>query len=103
MSVNIQEGKRELVVESRRQSTVVHEIEPITEVEFPSHSVTDDSATDQTDSHALANLSILWEHRQWLSRVAAWALVVSTIVAFLIPTKYESSVSIMPPESMGGN
>src|SRR5271157_3113348 len=81
----------------------VHEIDSVTEVEFPSHSVTDDSATDQTDSHALANLSILWEHRQWLSRVAAWALVVSTIVAFLIPTKYESSVSIMPPESMGGN
>lgn len=90
-------------MESRRQSTVVHEIEPVTEVEFPSHSVTHDSTSDQAESHVLANLSVLWEHRRWLSRVAAWALVASTIVAFLIPNKYESTVSIMPPESMGGS
>lgn len=91
------------MVENRRQSTVVHEIDPVTEVEFPSHSASDESRSNQSAPHALEALDLLWEHRRWLSRVAAWALVVSTIVAFLIPNKYESSVSIMPPESLSGS
>ena len=48
-------------------------------------------------------LQLLWEHRRWLFRVAAWALVISTVIVFLIPNQYESSVSIMPPDSMNSS
>jgi capsule polysaccharide export protein KpsE/RkpR len=48
----------------------------------------------------LAILRMLWEKRRILYRAAVWALAVGTVVAILIPNQYESSVSIMPPESM---
>jgi uncharacterized protein involved in exopolysaccharide biosynthesis len=79
---------------------VIHEIDPVTEVEFPSPPGVAESAPDQLAPDILAALRLLWEHRRWLSRVAAWALAVSTAVAFLIPNQYESSVRIMPPDQM---
>jgi uncharacterized protein involved in exopolysaccharide biosynthesis len=90
-------------VESLRQNAVIHEIEPVTEVEFPSPAVATESGADQPGPDVLAALQLLWEHRRWLSRVAAWALVIGTVSAFLIPNQYESSVSVMPPDSMNGS
>jgi len=81
----------------------VHEIDSVTEVEFPSPSEAAESAPDQPAPDVLASLQLLWEHRRCLSRVAAWALVIGTVIAFLIPNHYESSVSIMPPDSMSGS
>jgi uncharacterized protein involved in exopolysaccharide biosynthesis len=85
-------------VERIRQDAVIHEIDPV-EVEFPSPSVAAEPAADQLAPDVLAALRLLWEHRRWLSRVAAWALAISTVIAFLIPNQYESSVRIMPPDS----
>jgi len=48
------------------------------------------------------NVSILWEHRRLLMRIAICALVVSTLLAFLLPKQYESKARIMPPEQQGG-
>jgi uncharacterized protein involved in exopolysaccharide biosynthesis len=48
-------------------------------------------------------LHLLWEKRRMLYRVAAWALVLSTITLFLIPNQYESSIRIMPPDPMSGS
>jgi capsule polysaccharide export protein KpsE/RkpR len=42
---------------------------------------------------------LLWRNRRYLSKVAVLALLVSTIVAFLIPKKYQSSTSLMPPDT----
>jgi len=41
---------------------------------------------------------MMWEQRRWLVRVAAIGLVLSTLVAFLIPSEYESTAKLMPPE-----
>jgi capsule polysaccharide export protein KpsE/RkpR len=49
----------------------------------------------------VANASILWDHRRALARVAAIGLIVSLIIAFVIPKRYESTGRIMPPESSG--
>jgi uncharacterized protein involved in exopolysaccharide biosynthesis len=49
----------------------------------------------------VANASILWDHRRALARVAAIALIVSLIIAFVLPKRYESTGRIMPPESSG--
>jgi len=81
---------------------VIHEIDPVTEVEFPSPPVAAEPAPDQPAPGVLPALQLLWEKRRMLYRVAAWALGISTVVAFLIPNQYEASVSIMPPDSMSG-
>jgi uncharacterized protein involved in exopolysaccharide biosynthesis len=47
-------------------------------------------------------LHLLWERRGVLYTTALWALAISTVIAFLIPRRFASTVSIMPPESVGG-
>ena len=44
-------------------------------------------------------LRLLWEHRRLLFRVAVYALLASTLAAFLIPARYESTARLMPPDS----
>jgi capsule polysaccharide export protein KpsE/RkpR len=87
-------------VQSLRQNAALHEIGPVTEVEFPSSPEVGERAPDQS---VLANLQLVWDKRRALYRVAAWALAISTVIAFLIPNQYESSASIMPPDSMSDN
>ena len=50
----------------------------------------------------VVNATVLWEHRRTLARVAAVALVVSLVIAFTTPKRYESTGRIMPPENSGG-
>jgi len=55
------------------------------------------------DNHAgwVPNTSLLWDRRRILAKVALCALLLSTVVAFLIPKEYESTTRIMPPEQQG--
>ena len=46
---------------------------------------------------------ILWERRRFLWRAALWGLVVSTIIAFVIPKQYESTIRLMPPDSQSSS
>jgi capsule polysaccharide export protein KpsE/RkpR len=86
-------------MEGLRKDAVVHEFETIRELEFPSAS----GAGLQSEAQDLpSSLQLLLDNRKLLYRVAARAMVLSAIVAFLLPLNYESSVSIMPPESLGG-
>jgi capsule polysaccharide export protein KpsE/RkpR len=82
-------------VESLRQENI-HEVE----VDFPSTPLGPVALPGSTAPDVLASLQLLWERRGLLLRVAIWALVVSTAIAFLIPRKYDSTVSIMPPDSL---
>jgi uncharacterized protein involved in exopolysaccharide biosynthesis len=43
-------------------------------------------------------LRLLWGHRQFFLRVGAIGLLVSTLVAFLIPKSYISTTQLMPPD-----
>jgi capsule polysaccharide export protein KpsE/RkpR len=76
----------------RHNSLLQHEVEPEHEVEF-----------GVAGSAPIDNLNLLWEHRRLLFRVLAWSLAISTVVAFLIPRRYESTVSIVPPDSLSGS
>jgi uncharacterized protein involved in exopolysaccharide biosynthesis len=49
------------------------------------------------------NILYLWHRRRTLARIAAAAFVLSTIIAFSIPKRYESSTDLMPPEQQGGS
>jgi capsule polysaccharide export protein KpsE/RkpR len=44
-------------------------------------------------------LWLLWGHRRLLARAAVCAIVISTLVAFLIPAQYDSTSQLMPPDN----
>lgn len=52
---------------------------------------------------AIASLRLLWSHRAWLRRVVLYGLIASSLIAFLIPARYQSTARLMPPgEKQGG-
>src|SRR6266851_632230 len=55
--------------------------------------------TPQASGNSVASLRLLWEHRRLLARVVLYGLFASTLTAFLIPTRYESTARLMPPDS----
>lgn len=57
----------------------------------------------RTDDAWVANVALLWTNRRTMARVAASALVLSGIIAFLLPKQYESTARIMPPEQTNGS
>jgi uncharacterized protein involved in exopolysaccharide biosynthesis len=48
---------------------------------------------------SVARLRQLWEERRFLLRLAVIGLALFTLVAFLIPARYESVTRLMPPDS----
>ena len=52
----------------------------------------------QTMPNWVRNTTLLWDRRRLLLRVAAITLVLSAVIAFLIPKRYESVARLMPPE-----
>ncbi len=67
------------------------------------HSQTVTEGNVQTGPTAwVTNISMLWEHRRLLMRVAGVAIILSAAAAFVLPNKYESTTRIMPPDQQGG-
>ncbi len=56
----------------------------------------------EANGQSIARLRLLWDHRRFLVRIAAWGLLFATIIAFLIPKRYESSTLLMPPDDQSG-
>lgn len=83
-----------------RKKSAIQEVERVSELEFTTRTRTGDESEKSAN---LARLELLWEHRRLLRKVALWAVLMSTAIAFLIPRRFESSVSIMPPDSMNSN
>lgn len=52
---------------------------------------------------AVASLRLIWMNRGMLSRVAVYALLASTLIAFLIPNQYESTARLMPPDNQSAS
>jgi uncharacterized protein involved in exopolysaccharide biosynthesis len=53
----------------------------------------------QSSGSSVEYLRLLWEHRRLLARIVLYGLLASTLIAFLIPTRYESTARLMPPDS----
>jgi capsule polysaccharide export protein KpsE/RkpR len=45
---------------------------------------------------------VLWDHRRLLARVTGTALILSAVIAFLLPKQYDSVARLMPPDQQGG-
>jgi uncharacterized protein involved in exopolysaccharide biosynthesis len=55
-----------------------------------------------TQGRAVANLRLLWEKRRFLGYVAAIGLLLSILIAFLIPNRYDCVARLIPPENPPG-
>jgi uncharacterized protein involved in exopolysaccharide biosynthesis len=55
--------------------------------------------TSQGSVDSLAYLRLIWDHRRMLSQVALCGLLASTLLAFLIPVRFESTARLMPPDN----
>jgi uncharacterized protein involved in exopolysaccharide biosynthesis len=53
----------------------------------------------QGSGNSVAYLRLLWQNRRLLARVVLYGLLASLLIAFLIPTRYESTARLMPPDS----
>jgi uncharacterized protein involved in exopolysaccharide biosynthesis len=51
----------------------------------------------------VAHFRLLWESRRFLARVAGAGLLLSMIVALLIPSRYQSVARLMPPDNQSGS
>lgn len=75
------------------------QVDAVSDVEFASP-----PEEPQLAPHSAAVLNLLrllWVQRGLFRKTAIWVLALSTVVAFWIPSRYESTVSIMPPDSLG--
>ena len=91
------------MVESLRRNTVVAEVESDRERTFSPVRESPTLIADLPASGGLATLELIWDRRSLLFRVALRALLISTVIAFLIPRNFESSVSLMPPRDATGD
>jgi uncharacterized protein involved in exopolysaccharide biosynthesis len=59
---------------------------------------------DQPEAHerTVAHLRLLWESRRFLARATGAGLLLSVVVALLIPKRYQSVARLMPPDSQSG-
>jgi uncharacterized protein involved in exopolysaccharide biosynthesis len=53
----------------------------------------------QAGEGAVEYLQLLWERRRLLARAVIFGFLVSALLAFLIPARYESTGRLMPPDS----
>jgi uncharacterized protein involved in exopolysaccharide biosynthesis len=51
----------------------------------------------------VASLRLLWESRRFLGRMAGAGLLLSTLVAFLTSSRYQSVARLMPPDNQSGS
>ncbi len=49
----------------------------------------------------ITRLSLLWNERQFLYRCLAIGIVISAIIAFLLPVRFTSTTQLMPPDQAG--
>lgn len=51
----------------------------------------------------LPHLRLLWDCRRFLFRVVIYAFFASTLLAFLIPVRYQSTTRLMPPDTLSNS
>lgn len=65
--------------------------------------VEDEDHARAVRAQLLARLRLLWDRRQFLLRATGVGLLLATLIAFLIPKRYESTAQLMPPDSQSSS
>ena len=74
--------------------------------EMPEHELPVVPGPEETlegSNDSVTYLRSLWEHRSLLCRAVIYALLASTLVAFLMPVTYESTTRLMPPDNQSSS
>lgn len=74
-------------------------VEPPSEVDSVPSQYGDLAATDGFEPKHIVWLRLLWKERWFLWRVTIYGLIISVIIAFVLPPRYKSSTELMPPDS----
>lgn len=84
-------------MERLKRDVAVHEVDRLTEerISLPPGSFDPTPSSDKV----LGALQVLWDRRNLLYKIALRALLCSLVIAWLIPTKYDSTVTLMPPDN----
>jgi capsule polysaccharide export protein KpsE/RkpR len=85
-------------LENPTQGATLPDIEEIPEVGFSYARNTGKSQVLSLNQGWMSYCWLLWEKRSLLYKVAFRGLVVGSLIAILIPSKYESTAHIIPPE-----
>ena len=70
----------------------------VPEVGLPATAKVPEMPLEDTREWQVERLRLLWGRRRFFFRVGAIGLLVSTLVAFLIPKSYTSTTQLMPPD-----
>jgi uncharacterized protein involved in exopolysaccharide biosynthesis len=54
---------------------------------------------EREESRVFVRLRLLLDHRFQLLRITAWGLALATLLAFMIPFRFEARTQLMPPDS----
>jgi capsule polysaccharide export protein KpsE/RkpR len=82
-------------------ASVRHPVPELPDNEFSGRPVPPE--TPDSSRATLEHLQLLWANRRMLVRVAVFALLASALVAFLIPSRYDSTARLMPPDSQSSS
>ena len=58
--------------------------------------------TSEAVGNSVVYLRMLWRGRLFLAKATICGLLVSAVLAFLIPARYESTARLMPPDNQSG-
>jgi len=83
-------------MENHRKKSSIREVDSETRLDY----IAPPRFDEGIDKSRTGHWELLWRNRQWLGRAMLYALILGTVVAFLIPPKFESTVRIMPPEAL---
>src|SRR5271168_3057985 len=70
--------------------------------ELPDHDEARSAGSEEVrdlNANVVTSLRMLWERRRMLGLAALAGLLVSALVAFVIPARYDSTARLMPPDS----
>jgi capsule polysaccharide export protein KpsE/RkpR len=76
-------------------------VTPLTETALQPRNYPVEVGADNNHYGWVPNTSLLWDRRRTLLKVFVCSLLLSALMAFLIPKQYESSTRMMPPEQQG--
>ena len=62
-----------------------------------------EAETPEGQRDLLPHLRLLWDCRSFLFRMAICAFLSSTLLAFLIPVRFQSMTRLMPPDSLSAS
>jgi uncharacterized protein involved in exopolysaccharide biosynthesis len=63
----------------------------------------DEEALREARERSVARVRLLWKKRRQLLLATICGLAIATVIAFLIPNRYKSTVELMPPDQMASS